>query len=334
MGLMQYYKINRSNLTITCTLNNKQILFSGLDDSEKIKSITPIDGVLERVFVEEATEVKRDAIKQLQKRLRGRSDNDKYIILAFNPILKSHFIYKDYFQNWQDDKDVYEDENLLIVKSTYVDNMFLTERDKQLLESEQDEYWRNVYVYGNWGILGHVVFRNWHVEDLSDMVPQFDNLRLAMDFGWEDPTAMLKLHLDKKRKKIYIFDEVYQQYMTDDELLRTAKKFVGNNYVTCDSAEPRTINFLANNGIKAVAAVKGPDSIMRGIRWLQGYEIIIDVKCQNFKNEIEQYHFAEDKYGNVLERPVDAFNHLCGDCLRYACEDDILQAEVTAGKRI
>ena len=135
-------------MVITCLLNNKQILFAGIEDSEKIKSITPINGVLESVFVEEATEVKRDAIKQLTKRLRGRSDKDKYIILAFNPILRSHFIYQDYFQNWQDDKDVYEDNHLLIVKSTYRDNMFLTERDIELLESETDPYWRSVYVEG------------------------------------------------------------------------------------------------------------------------------------------------------------------------------------------
>lgn len=334
MGLMQYYNINRSNLTITCTRNNKQILFSGLDDSEKIKSITPINGVLERVFVEEATEVKRDAIKQLQKRLRGRSENDKYIVLAFNPILKSHFIYKDYFQNWQDDKDVYEDENLLIVKSTYKDNMFLTERDKQLLESEQDEYWRNVYVYGNWGILGHVIFKNWRVEDLSDRIPTFDHIYNGLDFGYSsDPNAIIRVHLDKTRKKIYVFDEWYQAGMSDDELLRVIKKMIGHEYITCDSAEPKTIDYLAANNVYAVGAVKGADSINRGIRWIQGYEIIIDVRCQNFKNEIEQYHWLEDKNGNAMARACDVNNHLI-DGLRYALNDEILAAEVAAGKRI
>ena len=59
--------------------------------------------------------------------------------------------------------------------------------------------------------------------------------------------------------------------MTDDEILRKSKEFFGNNYVTCDSADPRMINFLANNGIRAIPAVKGADSIMRGIRWLQGF---------------------------------------------------------------
>lgn len=320
-------------MVITNTLNGRQILFAGLDDPEKIKSITPADDVLHRVFIEEATEVKRDAIMQLKKRLRGRSDISKHILLAFNPILKSHFIYRDYFGGWQDDKNIYEDRDLLIVKTTYKDNLFLTTEDKRLLEDETDPYFYNVYTLGNWGILGHVIFKNWRVEDLSDRIPQFDKIYCGMDFGWNDPTAMVKIHFDRNRKKIYVFDEVYQQYMADDELLRKAKEFCKNHYVICDSADPKTIDFLANNGVRAISCVKGADSIMRGIRWLQDYEIIVDVHCQNFKNEIEAYHFTEDKYGNVLEKPAEGNDHLM-DCLRYALNDEILAAEVKAGRRL
>lgn len=333
MGLTQKFSINKSDMIITCKHNNKQILFCGLDDSEKIKSITPQDGVLERIFIEEATEIKRDAYLQLKKRLRGRSKNSKHIIMAFNPIFKSHWIYKEFFGSWVDDKNVYEDENLLIVKTTYKDNMFLTDEDRRLLEEETDPYFYNVYTLGNWGVLGHVIFKKWRVADLSEMIPQFDRIRNGMDFGWNDPNAMLKIHLDTDRKKIYVFDEVYQQYMTDDELLNVSKRFLGKQYVTCDNADPKLIDFLANNSVNAIPAVKGADSILRGIRWLQGYEIIVDVHCQNFKNEIEQYHWQEDKYGNVMERPAGGNDHLM-DCLRYACEDEMLAAEVKAGKRL
>ena len=333
MGVKKYYSINKSDMVITCKLNNKQILFCGLDDVEKVKSITPMDGVLERIFIEEATEVKREAYLQLKKRLRGRTQHSKHIFMAFNPILKTHWIYKDFFGQWEDNKTVYEDEDKLIVKTTYKDNIFLTSDDRKLLEDETDPYFYNVYSLGNWGVLGNVIFKNWRVEDLSDRISTFDNIRCAIDFGWNDPTAMLKLHLDNKRKRIYIIDEVYQQHMTDEMLLSTAREFFGRNYVTCDSADPKTIDFLAVNGIMAVPAMKGADSIIRGIRWLQGYEIIIDVRCQNFKNEIEQLHWEEDKYGNVLERPASGNDHLANDCLRYACESVMLGAEITAGTR-
>ena len=334
MGLKKYFAINKSDMIITCKRNEKQILFCGLDDPEKVKSITPQNGVLERIFIEEATEIRRDAYLQLKKRLRGNSVHSKHIIMAFNPILKSHWIYKDFFGGWQDDKTVYEDDKTLIVKTTYKDNIFLTAEDRKLLEDETDPYFYNVYTLGNWGVLGNVIFKNWSVEDLSDRIPYFDKLYHGCDFGFSnDPNALIKVHLNKAKKEIYIFDEWYQAGMTDDELLSVCGQFCGNDYLICDSAEPKTIDFLAANNVKAVGAVKGADSVNRGIRWLQGYKIIIDIHCQNFKNEIEQYHWQEDKYGNAMAKPVDANNHLL-DALRYALNDEILAADVTAGKRI
>ena len=66
--------------------------------------------------------------------------------------------------------------------------------------------------------------------------------------------------------------------MTDDELVRVSKKVFENNVVICDSADPKTIDYLAMNNINAIPAAKGADSINRGIRWLQGYESIRTVK--------------------------------------------------------
>lgn len=333
MGLRKQFAINKSDMIITCKLNGKQILFCGLDDPEKVKSITPSCGVLERIFIEEATEIKRDAYLQLKKRLRGRSKNSKHILMAFNPILKSHWIYKDFFGGWQDDKNVYEDDKILIVKTTYKDNLFLTAEDRALLEDETDPYFYNVYTLGNWGVLGHVIFKNWRVEDLRDRIPQFDSIYCGCDFGYAvDENALIKIHYDKKQKRVYVFDEWYQAGMSDDELVRVGKTFFGNHYVACDSSEPKTIDYLATNGIKAYPVVKGADSINRGIRWLQSHQIIVDVRCQNFRNEIEQYHWQEDKYGNAMAKPVDQNNHLI-DALRYAVENLMLQAEVKAGKR-
>lgn len=334
MGLLRFYSINKSDMVITNNLNGKQILFAGLDDVEKVKSITPQNGVLERIFVEEATEIKREAYKQLTKRLRGYSKYSKHVILAFNPILKSHWIYKEFFSNWQDNKNNYEDESLCILKTTYKDNMFLTEEDRKQLENESDPYFYSVYSLGNWGILGNVIFKNWHVEDLSESIPKFDNIYCGCDFGYaSDPNALIKIHLDKKRKKLYVIDEWYQAGMSDDELVEVSRKFFGKKIVTCDNAEPKTIDYLSMSGINAIPSIKGPDSINRGIRYLQGYEIIVHVKCQNFKNEIEQYHWKEDKYGNAMAKPVDANNHLL-DALRYAVEDEIFAVKVSAGRRI
>lgn len=344
MGLMGYFSINKSDMIITCNLNDKQILFAGLDDSEKIKSITPQNGVLERIFIEEATEIKRDAYLQLKKRLRGKTEHSKCIMMAFNPILKSHWIYQEFFKEWRDDITHFESDNygatkdkkgysICILKTTYKDNVFLTKEDKDLLENETDPYFYQVYSLGNFGILGNVIFKNWRVEDLTEQIPKFDNIYCAADWGYSiDPNAFIKLHYDSKHKKIYIFDEWYQAGMSDDEIVRVGKRFFGNNYVACDSSEPKTIDYLVMNGIRAYPVKKGADSINRGIRWLQGHEIVIHKTCQNTKNEFEIYHWQETKDGTPMAKPVDANNHLI-DALRYSLENVMLESEVRAGKR-
>ena len=336
MGLKSEFQITKSEMAITCLKNKKQILFAGLDDVEKLKSVTPIDGVLTDIWIEEATETKYEDYKQLTKRLRG-IDKEKFtkrITFTFNPILKTHWIYKEFFGNWQDDKNLYEDDTMLIVKSTYKDNHFLSEDDVHSLENETDSYFYEVYTLGNWGILGAVIFKNWHTEDLSGRVKEFDHIFNGLDFGYaQDPNALIRIHLDNKHRKIYVFEEMYKAGMQDIELLEELKKRIKNQYVVCDCAEAKTIAYLKLNGIKALPCKKGSDSINYGIRFLKGYEIIVDVQCQNFKNEIQEYHWAEDKYGNTLDRPVDKNNHLL-DALRYAVEGEMLRSNVKATGRL
>ena len=119
-------------------------------DVEKLKSVTPIDGVLTDIWIEEATETLYEAYKQLTKRLRGLTTNNlpKRVIFSFNPILQTHWIYKEFFGGWDDSKRLYRDEDLVILKTTYVDNLFLSPDDVKSLENETDKYFYNVYTLG------------------------------------------------------------------------------------------------------------------------------------------------------------------------------------------
>lgn len=143
--LRDYFKVNRSEMTITCQ-NGYQILFAGLDDPEKIKSVTPQQGVITDIWVEEATETDRAAVKQLDKRLRGESQKSKRLILSFNPILQDHWIHSEYFSGWNDSKNVLRDNTKLILKTTYKDNKFLTADDIYALENESDPYYYAVCI--------------------------------------------------------------------------------------------------------------------------------------------------------------------------------------------
>ena len=325
-GVGSLFNVNKSDMVITCS-NGYQILFVGLDDVDKLKSITPARGVITDVIVEEATEAELASIKQLEKRLRGGSDDiQKRINLLFNPILQSHWIYKEYFNsiNWTDKQTEYKSDELLILKTTYKDNRFLTTQDIFRLENEKDKYYHDVYTLGNWGILGSVIFKNWAVDDLSDVYDQFTNRKFGLDFGFaSDPAALHCSNYDKMRKIIYAFDEFYETGLTNPELAALIKPIVGNEIVICDSAEPKSIKELRDNKINAVAAKKGKDSVTYGIQWLQQQTIILDKRCINARNELQTYKWKEGGDGKPVSppRPIDKNNHWI-DATRYAYEEE------------
>lgn len=321
---MDYFTLNKSDAVITCK-NGYQILFAGLDDVEKIKSLVPARGVLTDIWIEESTETERGDVKDLYKRQRGGDEGiKKRMILSFNPILQSHWIYDEYFKlAWSDDQKVYNSSELSILKTIYKDNRFLTTQDIHDLENETDKYRYNVYSLGNWGILGHVIFTNWRVEDLSGMVDQFTNHRNGLDFGFSvDPSALWVAHYDRPHKRIYVYDELYQKGLTNDLLADEVKRIIGSDYVKCDSAEPKSIAELQGYGISAYGAKKGKDSVLFGYQWLQQQEIIMDKKCINTKMEISTAHWLEDAGGNAILKPSGKNDHLIA-AGRYAHEDDM-----------
>ena len=324
-GVLSLFTINQTDLVITC-VNGYQILFGGLDDTEKLKSITPEKGVVTDIWVEEATEIEKASFVQLTKRLRGgEEETQKTITLTFNPILQNHWIYKEWFEAiaWTDTQTEFENDEYSILKTTYKDNRFLTKQDIKNLENEKDSYYYNVYTLGNWGILGHVIFTNWIQEDLSGMLDQFTNPRHGQDFGYSsDPAATAVSHYDSKKKIIYVYDEGYETGLTNDMLAANLKEKIGFDRIGCDSAEPKSVADLQKYGVNAYSVKKGKDSVLHGIQWLQQQTIIVDSRCINMRNELSQYKWKEDAGGNALSIPVDKNNHLI-DALRYAYEEDM-----------
>jgi len=330
-GLSNLFKINKSDGTITCK-TGYQVAFAGLDDVERLKSLTYLKGVLTDVVVEEATETKRNSIKQLMKRQRGKVQDGikKTITLLFNPILQSHWIYKEYFDKlgWAENQTEFTSDRLSILKTTYKDNRFLEQDDIDDLENETDEYFYQVYTLGNFGQLGDVIFTNWRVEDLSSMGDQFTNRRNGLDFGFSaDPAAVGVSHYDTKTKTIYFFKELYETGLTNDVLAERVTDMIGTDLVVCDSSEPKSIQELRNHGVNATGAKKGKDSVNFGIDWLKQQTIIVDKSCVNLQNELQQYHWKKDAGGNAMKIPVDKNNHLIDGGLRYAYEGDMNESD-------
>ena len=316
--IAEYFRINKTEMTITCATGSS-LITSGLDDVEKLKSVANIN----RVWVEEASEISETDFNQLDLRLRGQSKVGYQLTLTFNPISETHWLKKSFFDMGRPDT--------FVLKTTYKDNRFLDDKYiATLLELEKQDYqYFRIYALGEWGSIGNIIYSNWEKQDLSDMKNTFDNTFNGLDFGFaDDPTAFIRLHLDNKRKTIYIFDEFALRGLFIDDIAEELQERITSEYITCDSAEPRSVQDLKRNGIKALPAKKGPGSIEHGIKWLQGHKIVVDESCTETIKELSTYKYKEDKDGNVIAKPVDANNHLL-DALRYALESEMIQNKPT-----
>lgn len=311
-NLSKAFRINKTEMSIV-SITGSSLITSGLDDVEKLKSVAGIN----RIWIEEASEITEKDFDQLDLRLRGQSRIGFQMTLTFNPISELHWIKKKFF-------DVGID-NTFILKTTYLDNPFLDDQYVKTLNNLKitNKQFYRVYALGEWGSIGNVIYSNWEKQDLSEAKKSFDNLYYGVDFGFaDDPTTCICVHYDKKRKIIYIFDEFYQKEVFIDDLAKILKDKIHGRMVTCDSSEPRSIADLRRNGINAVGAKKGPDSIEHGINWIKSHKIIVDNSCTNTIMELSTYQYKEDKNGDIIPKPIDANNHLL-DALRYALEDEM-----------
>lgn len=306
--------VNKSDMSITFP-NGNIILFKGLQDPERIKSISGITDI----WIEEASEVNKEDFNQLDLRLRSREQYQE-IILSYNPVSKDNWVYT-----------MFHKENKLganVVFTTYKDNRFLPEsyiNSLEMLRFTNPTYYK-IYALGEFGTLNKVIYNNWERLDLSTKLATLGNkeLRLGCDYGFvSDPTAILLLHYDKVNNNIYIFDEIYKKEMLTDDIVNSIKargwdkvgKIIG------DSAEPRLIREMQIKGIPIRPSVKGKGSILQGITFIQQHSIYVDNKCKNTINELRNYAWVKDKSTlEYINKPVDRYNHAL-DALRYGVEE-------------
>ena len=194
-NLGKHFKINESDMRIKCLLTGNEVAFAGLDDVEKIKSITFENGELTEIWVEEATECQEADINQLKVRLRG-GKSKKQMILSFNPINIQHWIKRHFI-----------DSGLATVCfSTYKDNKFLTDDDRKALEDLRlaDEYTYEVYCLGHWGIVGKTVFDAKAITRRLDVIPKpikvgyflydYDGLKITNIRWTNDKNGYIKIY--------------------------------------------------------------------------------------------------------------------------------------------
>lgn len=308
--LTPHCNIRETDMRITLP-NGSEIIFVGLDDEEKLLSIV----TMECIFVEEAYEVPKDIIDQINLRLRG--GENQQILLAWNPISKNSYLY----DLWE-----HPPENSVLIHSTYKDNPFLDEQYIRSLEELRDRNPQKARIYcdGEWGVdTDGLVYTNWKIQGFDELeLAGYCEHRAGMDFGYQDPSAIVDTEYDATNKRIYVCNEFYKRGQTLDQLVEAIELMhLTKTKIQCDSAEPRTIDFFRKHYINAVPCTKGQNSVNARIMFLQNSEIIVHPRCENVIMELSNFSYIKDrKTGRFTEDTTHEFSHSL-DALGYAYSD-------------
>jgi len=309
-GMEELFRFSDGDTYAKCLLNGADFIGVGLDDVNKLKSIyDPTD-----FWIEEADQVSYDDYMQLHLRLRGETPFTKTETLTMNPIWAGHWIKK---QMW----DV-EDATIVKHHTTYRDNRFLDRETIDKLEKITDPYYKAVYVDGEWGIFGNVVFSNYVIEDFDYNEEDLENKFNGMDFGFVHASVIERGGF--KDGDMYVFDELYGKAMTNADFIQNAEEYFGGDHywpIQADSAEPDRIEEWRRAGWNVNPAKKGRDSLRFGIDFLSRSKIHVHkTKCANLAREIQSFKRKEDKNREAIEGQFVEINDDCIAALRYGTE--------------
>lgn len=315
------WKMTISPMEMVRKATGQKILFFGVDDKAKIKSIKLPFGYVGVVWYEELDQFAgMEEIRNLNQSLM-RGGSKFWCFSSYNPPKSAN--------NWVNGEMLLDEQDRLVHRSDYLSvnpdwlgPQFIYEADK--LKAKNETAYRHEYL-GEITGTGGAVFENVVERQITDEeIQQFDRRRYGLDFGFAvDPLAFVSMHYDSKREILYIFDEIYQPKLTNRQVtVKIKKKITETALIRADSAEPKSIKELNELGLRAIAAKKGPDSVEFGIRWLQGLSaIVIDKKrCPNAYKEFVTYEYETTRDGQYISAYPDKNNHAI-DAVRYGCED-------------
>ncbi len=314
LNLQSVFDINRT--TIQNRASGSEIIFKGLKTSsgDQTASLKSLQGITTWILDEAEEMIDEKLFDKINLSLRTKGTQNR-VILILNPATKEHWIYKRFFEDagvqagWNGQKN-----NVTYIHTTYLDN--IKHLDQSFLDEVERMKTKNPSKYehiinGSWLEKAEgVVFTNWEYGEFN---PKGIQTIFGQDYGFSiDPTTLIEVAIDKRDKIIWVKEHLYKAKLTTSQIAEINKSCAGNSLIIGDSAEPRLIQELNNQGNNVMGAMKGQGSISLGISLLLDYKLIVEVNSTNIAKELNNFTYA-DKKSKLF---VDDFNHTI-DPLRY-----------------
>lgn len=318
MGVEEYLTFTTSPMQVRFK-NGSRIIFKGMDKPAKLKSLNGVSVV----WIEECSEVKYEGFKEILGRLRHPTLSN-HIILSTNPVSKSNWCYKYFFQDRKNNVLILDDEELyrkrvMIVGNTYYhhstvdDNFFVPASYVEQLDDLQihDPDLYRVARKGQFGINGTLVFPQFEIQPHKKVLELMKAVKSpleknGMDFGFVTSyNAALRMLIDHEEKILYIYKEYYSRNKTDPEIAEDMEDWK-NIVIKADCAEPKAIKFYKQAGFRMKACKKFKGSRSMYTKKVKRFKkIICSDACPNTIDELKELTFAVDKDGEIIE---DEFN--------------------------
>ena len=339
---------NVSPMSWTYKPTGAQIIFRGLDDSSKLKSIKPRRGFFRFIWIEEFSELPGENFTRSVMQSVQRGGSAFTVFRSFNPPINA--------SNWANVFIARPDPRAITLHTSYLDvpaewlgSDFILEAER--LQEINEQAYRHEYLGEATGSGGEV-FPQIEVRTITDdEIKELQYIYAGVDFGFSiDPAVFIRVAYDSKHDTVYLLDEIYKKGLSNKQLAEAIKAkgyddtgqyqtsyFMGygevfkeRQTIVCDSAEPKSINDLRGEGLKVIACQKYPGSVLYGIKWLQNRRIVIDpARTPNAHREFISYEYMTTKDGEFLADVPDKDNHAI-DATRYALDRLINNRRISA----
>lgn len=322
LGVSHLWSDSVSPMQLTYIPTGQQIRFKGADKPEKIKSQKFRHGYTKYKHFEEVADFKGwKEIRNINQSL-NRGGSNILTFYSYNPPASvNNWVNQAREEQSRRVDTLVHTSDYLSVPRSWLGKEFLA--DAEQLKKDNPKAYAHEYL-GEVTGTGAEVFNNLTIREITDdEISHFDKIYHGMDFGFaHDPLAYGDAYWDAARRRVFLFNEIYQVGMTNREAVKAIKRLnPANEVITADSAEPRTIAEFRDYGLNVVGARKGPGSREHGFKWLQDLrEIVIDpVRCPNTTREFTSYELARDPNGNFRAGYPDGNDHSI-DKTRYELE--------------